>query len=209
MTHSRFKWHLSSAHTAAVDVNFLRFWRRQQTGETPPLEQFPTSDELSGCHIEEEQKGDLAALSTLPPLFLGSHGISMFSLLFVSNQNWFLLSLSFRTCFWQNSFLLQHCRRAKVRSKVAQCKASKSHEWFFWEYVPVNSHVLESLFHVGYVFCWKPHLCVVFNAHRSIYQPITIVGVVILAVVRLRMSFKGVSKWCGQMQSYEVRVACY
>lgn len=52
----------------------------------PPPEQFPTSDENSGCHIEEEQKGDLAALSTLPPRFLGSHGISMFSLLFVSNS---------------------------------------------------------------------------------------------------------------------------
>lgn len=80
---------LSSARTATGGVTFLRFWRCQHTGEAPPPEQLPTSDELSGCYIEEEQKGDLAALSTLPPLFLGSHGISMFSLLFVSNQNWF------------------------------------------------------------------------------------------------------------------------
>lgn len=36
------------------------------------------------CHIEEEQNGDLTAVSALPPLSSGSHGISMFSLHFVS-----------------------------------------------------------------------------------------------------------------------------
>lgn len=43
----------------------------QTEEEAPPRQQFPTSDEISGCHTKEEQKGDLTALSALPPLSPG------------------------------------------------------------------------------------------------------------------------------------------